>query len=987
MFKEVLKKISIVLSLLLVVSTNFNTKVFAASNEVSDGSLRWAAPSQSIMDNMDANQRTLKGKDLTLGGIINWLITGDSYILSLHTESEKTNITYHYMNIPSIAKAITNQSFGKYFKVGYQESTGMYYKIKPSEARTADQLYGWNFPQPAYVGEEPFCTIDYNFGASINWLQTGASIVIGNIVGFFTGDTSIADDANVLENYKIADAKSIIYNTEDYPNAGLGRYTNAQLLEVILSEKDPTKIQDILRERTDKDYIDITTAPYKDRAKDTMEYMKNNTVVIQSMTGNSMQGSGIVNLDLIKNISPENEYTTKKFPTEFIAEEDEQYGSILGQPVTVKKGEIDFIKLMSASGDNIEANLVVIGSVYTRCGIGDDKLINLIFPTRIMPYSISNLSGPSRDYVAASGDIADPRALMYEEDQSLFGFPHQIMINIKNGIATNFIGITTNLMKLSADMNSMCTLSGFQNLLNNGDVNVKDGDDTDKILEFWKNPIFGTIVILLAIIVIIKILQTLLGFLRGESIRPLFPLLIISFLTILIIVAPASFIKFVENTADRVINLSTVFPNKEVNDLCADNATVDDKARVKYWLIGISAWTDYNTAHTYGSTANTYDESMTDINYYREYNNFSGKDSKNNGSGEDHIGINEYAYIGSNNKHINKWSIIMLNAMFLNLNTMYRGVDHFMAPRFKTNPDQWAEFTMVENENYGGTYIQTLSPFFILWVLLAIGILFLTIFKVLCFVEFLYDFIMLIVNGVKAILKTGSGDMSANIKETFIAMIKALGKTVFWDMMIGVLVFLSLDASYLLLAILVVAALGVPIKMIIGVVKGGNTGAFEVIMPSLLGIIIKTMQKVVFKIKDSIPMVGELGKAAEEIKEHNKKVKDNKKKRKAKINAKKDETVQKVKDINDAIQSQGLTGYIQNQAVNAKDNLISNVKSKQQKTIGRAKSAATNIKTSTKEAKNKTTSVANKTKNKVTDVANTTKEKANKIKAKIKKKK
>lgn len=187
-------------------------------------------------------------------------------------------------------------------------------------------------------------------------------------------------------------------------------------------------------------------------------------------------------------------------------------------------------------------------------------------------------------------------------------------------------------------------------------------------------------------------------------------------------------------TTEKVQELSSTFWNvmnvslertDATSELYGDsNTKAQDRNNTTLWLPYFSMWTMYNTNHTLIDPAQV-------INY---------------GGSENEVKNFNSFQIGGMTQ--NKWSVFLANEFTKDKDvqgTVYRAVDHFMAPRLSPEIEDGKITTAnaSQNENFNG-YIQSKTNFAILF--LQVLILIVIAIKVMLFYEFNVNFVMLLVD-------------------------------------------------------------------------------------------------------------------------------------------------------------------------------------------------------------------------------------------------
>ena len=332
------------------------------------------------------------------------------------------------------------------------------------------------------------------------------------------------------------------------------------------------------------------------------------------------------------------------------------------------------------------------------------------YTTRIMPYDLEQMNNIDRELF---NNVIDPRA---EIQKGLFGTGYDNYI--KTFIPSFFLGVAGRLSELTVALTQIASFNYF------------DNTGIDPII-LWTGEVIRILLLILFTFVLFQCVKAAYKVFIDYGTSGSFVIKAAgSFLLACLIVGLAlnpgatyNLIKTVSTNAFNIANVGFQIDNS-VSSLYG-TGDAHEKEQCEYWLPYFNLWTVYNTNHTIM-------DQEQDIN-----NTPNNKPEKK-----------DLAKVKIGGVEQNLWSTILADSLTTSNgddNSVYRMVDHFMAPRISNIEisEDNIDFDVSTNENYNGN-IQTsieIGP-----LLTIITILIIAIIKVFIFYEFIFNIMLLFVN-------------------------------------------------------------------------------------------------------------------------------------------------------------------------------------------------------------------------------------------------
>ena len=612
----------------------------------------------------------------------------------------------YWWNAPNIQSTAYNTLYDFITNSGYGYKIGVPWEdrewiIAAKNARTASnamEKYGFNLPNPAYIGERPLIAV------SVTEILKPDSVLdgIGRLV---SAVTSLFDGIKIIGKPTGKDMKTLLYLApHDYENGGnsFKAWVKKNWKQAIQSK--------------DNGGIDPGVVLADDG---------------DDSTGQSPDGNYYVWGNLL-------EYDNEKLKEKGLSADE--ICQILNDICGEKYGEV-------------ASNIVKAGL--------DAGINNVNIPVRQMTYDYSKLNAKDKQIVG----ITDPRA---EMQKSLIDTGEDKQL--KNYIANFIINISGKISELSVALNGITNFTFIENA----------GIDPTVL---WTNSILKFIMTIAGCAFIIYIIYASVKVIKNPNnsiytVVRVFSTAIILCTILGICYNTENFYNFLKDTSTKIFNLSnvTLESNANINELYGTSKGADAE-NVTLWIPYFNLWTTYHTNHT------ILDDSQQ-INEDDDY----GETKKLN-----------ISIIGGKRQKL--WSILLADIVSSDKvysNSIYRIVDHFMAPRInpKFDFDYFTEndvdaktyveqngYMMLKNENYNGNIQSTINISSIPFQLI---ILFITLLKVFVFFEFIYNIAMLLINLALSIVEKDK------IKNIIKDLIGSMLDLVFLNLYNSILVWLCL---------------------------------------------------------------------------------------------------------------------------------------------------------------------------------------------------
>lgn len=400
---------------------------------------------------------------------------------------------------------------------------------------------------------------------------------------------------------------------------------------------------------------------------------------------------------------------------------------------------------------------------------------------RIMPYDIYQMSDASKQYM---GGVSDPRVEMFGSTY-LLGFVNVFFKQIANFFTNALLGLTGFLCWLAGTLNAICDLGLLQ----------QNGVDPTMV---WTGAVGSFLCIALLIISVFMIVKFALSVLTGKesltkALARSFGAVLMAGFVLAILIAPQAASTFISDTATRVMSIgSSAMQSDDTFSqyYVQGQSSQSEISELRYWFAYHNCWAQYATGHALR-------EEAQDFNSNPSQNEYATLQD----------GTYESPAILSEGKKINTWAAQLLDSLERNsTNEALRAVDHFMAPTVTdtSDPNQADDvsFTVSRNQYFDGTYMYQNFP----WggIGIALVLLALTVLKVMCFIGFLVDFMLMLI-------KAAAGALGGKkyLKDNLMTMLSEVIKVMVYDLVISEVIYASGGVSglgYDLLAVLLCAA-------------------------------------------------------------------------------------------------------------------------------------------------------------------------------------
>lgn len=355
----------------------------------------------------------------------------------------------------------------------------------------------------------------------------------------------------------------------------------------------------------------------------------------------------------------------------------------------------------SKYGD-VAQNIVLAGE--KQCGIKENNIT-----TRMMPFDYDALNSIDKDLVK----IKDPRCEMQ------YNLVKTGWLNKASNISKSII------LKISGSIAELTVaLNGFSNFTFVENAGIEP-------TTLWDNAILGVVVSVAFIIFFYYTVKSAFAILgdRDSKLRIViktFTTFILVAVIVAISIDTSSSYKLIKDTSNKVFNLfNTTLSKDESLGKLYGSSTGATAENVSIWLPYFNLWSTYQTNH-----------SITDD---------SQKMSFNNPLKPETMGLNNVVpKIDGIDQNL--YSTILAEAFTKNenySNSIYRVVDHFMAPRVNDYNTNLENIKITKNENYNGNIQSTIN---ISTIPFQIAIFILVLLKVIVFFEFIFDIAMLLIN-------------------------------------------------------------------------------------------------------------------------------------------------------------------------------------------------------------------------------------------------
>lgn len=453
---------------------------------------------------------------------------------------------------------------------------------------------------------------------------------------------------------------------------------------------------------------------------------------------------------------------------------DEKLDSITdGKKVGSGEGELNGESLLQniieKAGNNY---LMVLNALIEYTQEHEDDFKDIASPVNLqirhMPYDLESMSPSSKGYMQ---NIVDPRVEMFGST-FLLGFFSTFAKQFMHLISNQLLSWTAWLCSTAGLFNSIC------------DLNLLKANGIDPTMA-WTGAISVFLISLLLIISILSIATLAVDVLRGNKsgqhlIARAFGSTILTLLVVAALAAPGLVSTFISNTATSIMSLGTLGMQADENFqqyYVEGQSTQADISELRYWYAYHNCWAQYVTGHAVAEDANSFNPNQLSKGE-NEYKSLDEADP-------DSVG-NTYSNPAklATDKRINNWSAVLLdNLENNNTKAAYRAVDHFMAPTIIDG--DYPSFSVSKNPYYDGVYMFSNTP----WagVGLAIILFGLTLLKVMCFIGFLIDFMLLLVKFAFGALNLTKG--GGYVRDTLQTMLDEIIKVAVYDMLITFVIY------------------------------------------------------------------------------------------------------------------------------------------------------------------------------------------------------
>lgn len=661
---------------------------------------------------------------------LEWIKERESYI----TIQRKPDGSYIYwFNTPSLQKILYNSAWD-ILPNGYEgegiepykeaEKKNYAHLMQETNFTTAQKKYGFNLPSPAYVGEYPRVTMNI-MGVVV---ESNPIKFFLKKLGAFLGITSYISppDNNALRSLSYVTPNDYTNNDNSF-EAWIEKYWD----ETIAQMPDGQILMD-------KELVDV-----KGNDDAGVKWIKANIMDATSAGG-------------------------EKIPT--------KVGTIRGKNTAKDISK----KLEINCGPNYPIVVKNIILVALRQGTAEEIDYS---PTRIMPYERESM----RNFDKKSLKIDDPRVAGYYIglDNILnidgLGLEFGAMSLISNKLASKLLDFSGSLSRWTIQMNKLTNFS----LIDVRDTTNPEEPKIDVML-LWKSPISAVIIVISLLMLVIFLFKNAIKIAMGKEsklstlVKSFLILLAIGFI-VFISVSPESFFDLVKYSGNLLFNMgsSIGIETSACRDFVKPYAPKEDKIDCYYWIPYFSLWSEYNTSCLLTDESNKINLSNIDNEPEQQENAAYGAP-------------NDQANCIRTGEFNDYWSCLLADSVTKGEkidNNIYRVVDHFMAPRIdylRENEDGDEIEPLISaraNENYKGK-IQTgvdLGMFSYQIVILAFVFI-----KLLLFLEFVYELMMLQVNLAMSSITPN------HIKKTLLKFGVSILRVGLWDIAISLVIFMSM---------------------------------------------------------------------------------------------------------------------------------------------------------------------------------------------------
>lgn len=616
-----------------------------------------------------------------------WISDAQTFVV---VEDKDGDYTY-WWNTPNIQMSFQNSLYSILSMSGYgngvgenpQDSKWLVSLPEKSEAKTAQQAYGFHIQNPSYVGERPLITINI------------MDVLLPD--GFFDGVGRLATTiftGNILSAPTSDDMNTLLYAApRDYETTG----------------------------RTFENWVDKHWAEAMENLKDKPGQILLSTA--DSSTGKDSNGVVWVKETII-----------------------DDYG--LDEMTDAKKICKELQEICGSNYPDVAKNILLASGIESSHNT-----------ERIMPYDLTRMNDTDKQMF---NGISDPRSSIQESLLST-GYDNILWGMFKSSILT----ISGNLSEMAVALNSFTNFKFIENI-------------GFKPIEFWSNSIIQILVLIMMSAFLFFCIKSVIFVIKGhKSMFHTVTKIIAIFFVCLAVYGighnPDGSYNLIKTVSTTVFNFGSNLMSQD-DHLKALYGTGDnaEKEDCQLWLPYFNTWTSYHTNHTLLDSAQV-------INTSEDSSELEQPEVKN------------LVVPTIDNVEQNLWSTVLADSFTTKSNysnSIYRAVDHFMAPRI-TNTELIEEnkslnISVKTNENYTGNIQSNIDfgsiPFQIVLVLLVLM-------KVLLFFEFLLNVALLLVNITLAV--TDKFKLSLVVKELGASMLNVM----FVNLAISLVVWASLISS------------------------------------------------------------------------------------------------------------------------------------------------------------------------------------------------
>ncbi len=368
---------------------------------------------------------------------------------------------------------------------------------------------------------------------------------------------------------------------------------------------------------------------------------------------------------------------------------------------------------------------------------------------RFMPYDLISISPSSQQYM---NNIPDERVRIFHDDGFL-GWKSTSATMIGNIIFKMMpLGFVEFMTWISNILNSICDFSILK-------------DKGIDITMFWGGTIGEFIIVLLLISAILwTIIAVIKMFLTGNIgikgiIGRAMMTAVFTFLAVGILMNPKQASDLVINTSSKVMNITAqAIQEDSFKQLKTSGASPKDVSSLRYWYLYFDTWGKFETSSSINDPSAKFDIAS---------------------------GRNEYTQLKEspaqlvNGQNINLWQAALLEYAKNNDDYgIYRVSDHYLAPEI--TPGDFPNFSVERNK----FYTKPITEFFpFTATLICILVFMATVIKVMCFIEFITDFVLLSLRFVVGVFE-GKNVIMSGIK----SLGQSLFRIIFYDLFITVFI-------------------------------------------------------------------------------------------------------------------------------------------------------------------------------------------------------